>query len=118
MPAQVPSGSFAPMGGQGGRRGEVGRPGMRPRRFFRSPSFTGRFTISGVTRNSVGVALGSCEVHLFETATDLLVARTTSDGAGLFSFSLGTNSGTFYIVAYKATGTDVFGTTVNTLPAT
>ena len=71
--------------------------------------------ITGVTRDNTGAALGNCEVHLFRTATDVEVDQVTSDASGNFTLN-GTGLGqTYYIVAYKAGGTDVAGTTVNTL---
>lgn len=121
MPAQLPGGRSFQLVGQGGRFGELARAGLRlrrlrvPRRFAR---FSGSFAISGTTRDANGVPLGGCAVHLFESATDLKVAETVSDGSGLFTFTVGTNSGTFYVVAYKPDAPDRFGTTVNTLLAT
>lgn len=82
---------------------------------FQTPKFYGSFNITGVTRDSTGVALGSCSIDLFESATDIRVANTISDGSGNFSFVLGNNSGTYYIVAYKAGAPDLAGTSVNTL---
>jgi hypothetical protein len=84
---------------------------------FRSPKFYGSFSITGITRDSTGATLGTCSVHLFESATDIEVAETMSDGSGNFTFVLGNNAGFFYIVAYKPGSPDVAGTTVNTLVA-
>ena len=84
---------------------------------FTSPKFYGSFSITGVTRDSTGAVLGSCEVHLFQTGFDIEIAQTTSDGSGNFTFIIGNNAGYFYIVAYKAGSPDVAGTTVNTLAA-
>ena len=84
-------------------------------RRFVSPKFYGQFSLSGVTRDSTGAALGNCDVRLFQTGTDIEVAQTTSDGAGNFSFSLGNNAGYFYLVCYKVGSPDVSGTSVNTL---
>ena len=84
---------------------------------FKSPQFYGQFSISGVTRDGAGAALGNCLVHLFQTSFDIEVAETVSDGSGAFSFSIGNNAGFFYIVAYKAGSPDVSGTTLNTLVA-
>lgn len=72
-------------------------------------------TISGVTRNRTGTALGSCTVHLFRTSNDVEVAETTSNATtGAYSFVIA-STGTHYVVAYKAGSPDVFGTTKNTL---
>jgi len=82
---------------------------------MRSPKCYAAFSLSGVTRDSTGSALGSCVVKCFEAATDIEVGITTSDGSGNFSFSLGNNAGFFYLVAYKPGSPDVAGTSVNTL---
>ena len=84
---------------------------------FISPVKTGvSWSLSGVTKDSTGVALGSCHVDLFYTNNDVLVGETTSDPTtGAFSFLIGPNAGTFYLVAYKAGSPAVAGTTVNTL---
>lgn len=76
-----------------------------------------RYVISGVTRDSAGVILGSCNVQLFETITDLYISDTTSDATtGAYSFTnVSPMSRQYYIVAYKAGAPDVAGTTVNTL---
>jgi hypothetical protein len=42
------------------------------------------------------------------------VDQSVSDGSGNYSL-ICAGSGTFYVVAYKAGGPDVAGTTVNTL---
>ena len=94
-----------------------GTPGYGGGTNFKSKKFTGSFVITGITRDSVGAALGNCVVHLFQAGTDIEVAETTSDGSGNFSFSIGNNAGFFYIVAYKAGAPDLSGTTVNTLIA-
>lgn len=92
----------------------AGKPGL----FLRAPPLGNvNFTISGVTKDSGGSALAACVVQLFRTGDDSIVAETTSDGSGNYSFTLGGNSGTFYIVAYKAGSPDVSGTTVNTIAA-
>lgn len=82
---------------------------------FRSPRCTNRFSISGVTRDSAGTQLDACDVVLYESATDLPVARTVSGASGDYSITLGNNAGFFYVVAYKDGSPDVFGTTVDTL---
>jgi hypothetical protein len=82
------------------------------------PWFYGSFTISGVTRDSSGVALGSCQVDLFQAdAFRTPIATTTSDGSGNFSLTVSQNSGAFFLRAYKSGSPDVAGTSVNTLTA-
>lgn len=123
-----------PIGTGGGRRGSSGilaMPGKRhgaPRpnfadlypvasgRAFRSPAFSRQgYTITGVTKDSTGVALGGVTVQLFLTNGDIFVEEKVSDGSGNYSF--GATAGPYYIVAYKVGAPDVAGTTVNTLTA-
>jgi hypothetical protein len=78
------------------------------------------FQITGVTRDASGATLASCTVDLFRTSNDTKMATTTSDGSGVFTFSIGIadTSVNYYLVAYKAGSPDVFGTTANTLAVT
>lgn len=96
-------------------RGYVGRGQIGTLQYRAVGLQTNRF-ITGITRNSTGVALGSCVTHLFATGPDTIVTFQTSDGSGNFSFP-NPGSGPFYIVAYKPGSPDVAGTTVNTLTA-
>lgn len=76
-----------------------------------------QYVLSGVTRDSAGAILGSCTVEMFETATDLRLATTTSDAVtGAYSFTVA-NPAVVYLVAYLSGSPDVAGTTVNTLRA-
>jgi hypothetical protein len=78
-----------------------------------------RYIISGVTRNSTGTPLETCVVNVFDTVSNTLLATTISDAGGNYSLGVNGLPGlTFYAVAYKAGGTDVEGTTVNTLVST
>lgn len=88
--------------------------------FFNSQAQQSRkfWIIAGVTKDSSGVALGSCAVDLFDTGTDTKIASVISDASGNYSFSVEGNSQTKYAVAYQAGAPDVAGTTVNTLIAT
>ena len=85
-----------------------------------APTRLAPFTLSGVTRDSAGAILGGCTVKLFGTATDVLIATTTSDaGTGAYSFAtFALGSTEYYAVAYLAGSPDVAGTTVNTLVST
>lgn len=75
-----------------------------------------RLYISGITKDSSGVALGNCTVDLFRTIDDVLQQRTTSDGGGNYALDpVNNGNGPYYIVAYKVGAPDVAGTTVNTL---
>lgn len=71
--------------------------------------------IAGVTRDSAGAILASCDVHLFRTATDVEVDQTTSDGSGVYSFPNVTPAEAYYVLAYRAGSPDVTGATLNTL---
>ena len=75
---------------------------------------TSGLAIIGVTRDAYGSPMDTCVVQLFLTSTDALVVEGTSDANGAFSL-LSPFTGQHYIVAYKATAPDIFGTTVNTL---
>jgi hypothetical protein len=111
MPAQYPRGR-APCVVAGMDRRRRQGPGR-----FRSPRFFGRFSISGVTRDGAGATLGNCTVHLFDSATDTELDETISDASGNYAFSLGTNCGFYYLVAYKPGAPDVSGVSINTITA-
>ena len=72
--------------------------------------------IIGITRDSAGVAVGSCRVVLFQTGGDIPTQTTTSDASGNYRFD-NPGSGPYYIVAYKANAPDIAGTSANTLIA-
>lgn len=71
-------------------------------------------SLSGVSRDSTGAALASCQVLVFRTEDKTLVAETTSDASGNWSISL-LKGGPFFLVEYKDGGTPVAGTSINTL---
>lgn len=83
-------------------------------RFFTVQLDYKSYSLSGISRDSAGSVLGNCVVQLFRTANDELLQEVTSDASGNFWFSL-MPPGPYYLVAYKAGGTDVAGTTLNTL---
>lgn len=89
-------------------------PAVRSFQSGDSPSFEYPSTISGVTRDSAGAALGSCLVALYRTVDDSLVSRVLSDASGNYRFDA-SQLISHYIVAYKAGSPDVEGSTVNTL---
>lgn len=72
------------------------------------------YTISGITVDSTGTALGSCTVRLFNTATNTLEQTVTSSAAGAYSFTVDKTQN-YYTVEYKATNPDVYGSSLNTL---
>lgn len=89
--------------------------GSSGRQQWRSQQSTYIFGIVGVTRDSTGVPLGNCMVHLFKTQSDQFITEVMSDAGGNFRHTPENNSESYYLVAYKPGGTDVAGTTVNTL---
>lgn len=79
--------------------------------YFELPNLT----ISGVTRDSSGVALGACTVDLFRTIDNVFIGQTISDGSGNYIFDGVQQGFTYYVVAYLAGAPDTAGTTLNTL---
>lgn len=95
-----------------------------PLRLGVGPSFQGslplpvvRLIISGVTKDSSGAVLPNCNVTLYRTSDDQVMGKGVSDANGNYSFSSGSLSEQYYVVAYKAGSPDVSGTTINTLVA-
>ena len=82
-----------------------------------------RYLITGVTRNSSGVAIGNVSIEALEAITantsepkGRLVGTTISDANGNYSIEVHADPAVkFQIDAYKAGAPDVAGTTVNTL---
>lgn len=71
-------------------------------------------TLSGVSKDSTGAALGNCTVMIFRTEDRSLVAETISDASGNWSVPM-LKGGPFFAVEYKSGSPDVAGTSVNTL---
>lgn len=105
-----------PLAGRTRGSAKPGIPGIIPGR-LPPPAAPGIF-ISGITKNSIGQALGNCVVRLFRTVNDAIVEEVVSDDSGNYSFSIVGLGQTYYVVAYKAGSPDVSGTTVNTLQGT
>lgn len=107
----------------GGRHGGPNFPASWEFEVDSNPKkFRGTFTVNGsiplgVTKDSTGAALGSCRVDLFETGSNRYISSTTSDGSGNYSFTVPSNSQTYFVRAYKAGGTNLFGTTDETIQA-
>ena len=97
---------------------------QRINEFFVDTQRPPKYTISGVTKDSNGAALGGCTVEVYETVAEVnpnepkgrLVNSTVSDANGNYSIDVyaGPNA-TFRVQSYKAGAPDVAGTTVNTL---
>jgi hypothetical protein len=69
------------------------------------------YRITGVTRNSAGVILGSCTVLLYKTSDHSYVTSMTSDAdTGEYSFALD-NSAEYFVVAFKSGTPNVQGVT-------
>lgn len=77
--------------------------------------FSQRFGITGTTYDSTGAALAGCTVLLLDRPHGTIVAETTSDGSGLFSFTVDDNSTTRWGIA---TNTGVAGATIGPLTYT
>jgi hypothetical protein len=105
------------------RDGEQDGPRIGPR-LFRELETPGsgfaflQYRLTGVTQDATGAVLGACTVNLFDTLTNVLLQTVVSDGLGAYAFTIGTGTQQCYIVAYKATAPDVYGTTVNSLVGT
>ena len=80
-----------------------------------NPIFEERnYVLTDITKDSSGVALGLCTVHLFNAANNVLEQTTTSDASGNYSFIVDKTQ-FYYVRAYKSGAPDVAGTSVNTL---
>lgn len=67
------------------------------------------YTITGVTKDNAGAALGGCTVFLFNNATNTLEQTTISDGSGNYSFVVDKTQN-YFTRAVNAGGTVVGGT--------
>jgi hypothetical protein len=76
-----------------------------------------RQQISGITRDSTGAVLGSCEVRVFRTEDNLFIGSTTSDPTtGAWSLQIWAG-GPFFFVEYKTGSPDKAGASLRTLVA-
>lgn len=75
------------------------------------------FVVSGVTRDSTGAPIANCQVEVFRTSDDLNLGGTISDGSGNFSFTLSSNSDTYFIWAQDP-GNTLAGGTLEGIAAT
>lgn len=95
----------------------VGPIGVSKRDEFITAYPERNFVISGVTKDSSGVALAACTVNLFNAVTNSVEQTAVSDAGGNYSFNVDKTK-TWYVTAYKAGVPDVTGATVNTLVGT
>lgn len=109
MPATFGPGPICP------RRiaGRVAGPGFCPpaEPLYASTSYS----ISGISRDANGNALGGCTVMVFYTGIDKLYTKVVSDANGVWRALVPDKVTQFYAVSYLAGSPDVAGTTVNTL---
>lgn len=83
---------------------------------------TERWVIAGTTRDSAGVALGSCRVVVLETGRiavsgNPVVSEAVSDGSGAFSLEVSGNTA-HHLIAYKPGSPDVAGASLVTITPT
>lgn len=78
------------------------------------PIFPYPYSLSGVTRDANGNALAGCNVKMFRTIDDSLVAQTTSDSNGNYVIP-GSNLFQHWLVTYLAGSPDGCATSINTL---
>lgn len=77
--------------------------------------FTQRFSVIGTTYDSVGSVLANCTVLLLDRSAGVVVAETISDGSGVFTFTVDSNSTERWGIG---TNTGVAGATVGPLTYT
>lgn len=78
-----------------------------------------RWSITGVTRDNAGTALGTCRVVVMEAGRIAkdgapVVAETISDGSGNYSVEVALNT-SHQVISYKVGAPDVAGISLNTL---
>lgn len=115
-----PNGGYVAGNGPPLLGGQVPGPRVGPPLFFedQTPGDGGSFLqyrVAGITLDMAGAVLASCTVKLYDTLTDALLQTTTSDGLGAYVFTVSVANQQYYIVAYKASAPDVYGTTINTI---
>lgn len=92
----------------------VGRKGMGPFAPIATVPKGPRFTLSGVTRDGSGLAVGNCDIKIVRQSDDVVVQRITSDVNGNYS-SDALGPGSYQVLAYKAGTPQLVGATINTL---
>jgi len=76
-----------------------------------------RKTITGITRDSSGNALGGVTVMAFHTSDNRLDDTITSGPSGEFTCAV-VDGDSYYILCYKPGAPDVYGTSINTVTPT
>lgn len=121
--AGVPLGAPAPYWppSRGGYGYDAGAGYLDPALFEPLSGFTsgasGRFGVTGVTRDLNGTPVGGVTVKLFRTATDELVETRVSNENGIYLLTTQYYPDTHYVVAWKNGLPDIAGATPNTLIA-
>jgi len=88
--------------------------GQQPKHFVAQPSTAPNPTLSGITRDSGGNALGGCALNVYEGQTGTYRTSTNSDAEGKYTVGVPLLI-PLQIVAYLPGSPDVGGVTVNTL---
>lgn len=73
-------------------------------------------TIAGRIANCQALGMAGASVKLFQVSDDAIVATTTADENGDYSFTLPSTGGLYYVVAFNVEGT-LAGVTLPTLVA-
>lgn len=60
-----------------------------------------RLLIAGITKDSGGVVLPSCDVRLFTYGTNVLVGQTTSNASGYYEFIVNNSGLRYFVVSYR-----------------
>ena len=84
-----------------------------------------RSMVTGITKDGTGTPVAGANVDVFSTNRRKFWGTTVSDANGFYEIEVAAPGSTdedgivltFFAVAYKAGGTDLSGTTVNTLVA-
>lgn len=79
---------------------------------LRQPFTERNYTISGITRDQSGNALGNCTLDLVNVATNIVEQTGISDASGNYSFVVDKTK-LWQVIAYKAGAPDVTGATTN-----
>lgn len=76
------------------------------------------YTITGITREGNGNALGNFYVYLYQKDTMAFVAQTISDGSGNYSFTVPNNSTEYFVVIHREDVVSLAGVTLRNLRGT
>jgi len=77
-------------------------------------SYTSFVGLAGVSRDNAGDPLPYCDVLVFRTSDNALIATKVSDGDGYYAVYIAPSAETYFVVSFN---TDVAGVTARTLVA-